>query len=235
MEKLNKLLESKQFTNDAIGVIFFDLILCMVLVSLISWFYKKFSQTLGGKTHIGSILPLIGLTVFLVITVVKSSLALSLGLVGALSIVRFRTPIKEPEELGYLFLTIAAGLGLGANQTISTVSAVIGILIIISLFKISSLSNIGSDKEKNIFLNLEYDTKSKKQKDMLIKDVNEIIRKNSIESDLRRLDIKGSSVDLAFLVSLENINSLQVIIKNLEKNYPNITINYIDQKQLPSI
>ena len=88
MEKLNELLESKQFANDAIGVIFFDLILCMVLVSLISWFYKKFSQTLGGKTHVGSILPLIGLTVFLVITVVKSSLALSLGLVGALSIVR---------------------------------------------------------------------------------------------------------------------------------------------------
>ena len=129
MEKLNELLESKQFTNDAIGVIFFDLILCMVLVSLISWFYKKFSQTLGGKTHIGSILPLIGLTVFLVITVVKSSLALSLGLVGALSIVRFRTPIKEPEELGYLFLTIAVGLGFGAGYEITTIVITLSILI----------------------------------------------------------------------------------------------------------
>ena len=51
-----------------------------------------------------------------VITIVKSSLALSLGLVGALSLVRFRTAIKEPEELSYIFLCIAIGLGLGANQ-----------------------------------------------------------------------------------------------------------------------
>ena len=219
----------------AVDVIVFNIFIGAILAFVIKFHFKKFSSTLTNKNQFSNIFPIILLTTLLVISIVKSSLALSLGLVGALSIVRFRTPIKEPQELGYLFLTIAAGLGLGANQTISTVSAVIGILIIISLFKISSLSNIGSDKEKNIFLNLEYDTKSKKQKDMLIKDVNEIIRKNSIESDLRRLDIKGSSVDLAFLVSLENINSLQVIIKNLEKNYPNITINYIDQKQLPSI
>ncbi len=41
-------------------------------------------------------------------------LMLGLGLVGALSIIRFRTPIKEPEELAYLFLAIAVGIGLGA-------------------------------------------------------------------------------------------------------------------------
>jgi hypothetical protein len=52
--------------------------------------------------------------------VVKSSLALSLGLVGALSIVRFRTPIKEPEELVYLFMAIAIGLGYGAGHVLIT-------------------------------------------------------------------------------------------------------------------
>ncbi|MEL0309828.1 MAG: DUF4956 domain-containing protein, partial [Gammaproteobacteria bacterium] len=51
-----------------------------------------------------------------VIIIVKYSLALSLGLVGALSIVRFRAAIKEPEELVYLFLVIALGLSFGANQ-----------------------------------------------------------------------------------------------------------------------
>ena len=57
------------------------------------------------------LLPL-SITVCLIITVVKSSLALSLGLVGALSIVRFRTPIKDPEDLVYLFWLLF-GLGLG--------------------------------------------------------------------------------------------------------------------------
>ena len=66
--------------------------------------------------------------------VVKTSLALSLGLVGALSIVRFRTPIKEPEELIYLFLAIAIGLGFGAGYPIITILIVIVILVIIYFF-----------------------------------------------------------------------------------------------------
>ena len=106
MQNINDLLSIEQFAQQSISIVLVNLLLCMILVSFVGWFYKKFSRSLGGKTHVGAILPLIGLTVFMVITVVKSSLALSLGLVGALSIVRFRTPIKEPEELGYLFLTI---------------------------------------------------------------------------------------------------------------------------------
>ena len=66
--------------------------------------------------------------------IVKSSLAFSLGLVGALSIVRFRAAIKEPEELVYLFLVIATGLGLGANQTKITILGVLTTLVITFLF-----------------------------------------------------------------------------------------------------
>ena len=77
---------------------------------------------------------MLSLITFLVILIVKSSLALSLGLVGALSIVRFRTPIKEPEELIYLFLAIALGLGYGAGQIIPTTSIAIIIFFIIWFF-----------------------------------------------------------------------------------------------------
>ena len=63
----------------------------------------------------GRFIPLAIITT-LVITVIKFSLALSLGLVGALSIVRFRAAIKEPEELVYLFFIIGIGLANGANQ-----------------------------------------------------------------------------------------------------------------------
>ena len=68
-----------------------------------------------------------------------AKIALSLGLVGALSIVRFRTPIKEPEELAYLFICIAAGFGYGANQTIPTTVAVIVILLLVYLVKIKKV------------------------------------------------------------------------------------------------
>lgn len=84
------------------------------LMSLvIRWHFQRYGTSLSNRQEFSEIFPFIVLTTLLVITVVKSSLALSLGLVGALSIVRFRTPIKEPEELAYLFLSIAVGPGAG--------------------------------------------------------------------------------------------------------------------------
>ena len=156
MDQINKILTNQQLIEQPISEIVLNLILCMLLVSLVSWFYKKFSQSLGGKTHIGSVLPLIGLTVFLVIVVVKSSLALSLGLVGALSIVRFRTPIKEPEELGYLFLTIAVGLGFGAGYEIITIIITISILTFLYFTSIKQNSN-DTNGEYTILVNVSDD------------------------------------------------------------------------------
>jgi hypothetical protein len=54
-----------------------------------------------------------------------------LGLVGALSIVRFRTPIKEPEELLYLFLSIGLGVGFAAGQILLTILVFISTVIVI--------------------------------------------------------------------------------------------------------
>jgi len=105
---------------------------CILSSFILRYVYIHKSISLSGKFHIGSVIPLLATITFLVIMIVKSSLALSLGLVGALSIVRFRTPIKEPEELIYLFLAIALGLGYGAGLTAITtvVFAVIVIMIV---------------------------------------------------------------------------------------------------------
>ncbi|MEO1895580.1 MAG: DUF4956 domain-containing protein, partial [Methylococcales bacterium] len=100
-----------------------NLIIGTILALILRFHFRRFGSTLSNREEFAMVFPFILLTTILIITVVKSSLALSLGLVGALSIVRFRTPIKEPEELAYLFLSIAMGLGLGANQTIPTIVA----------------------------------------------------------------------------------------------------------------
>ena len=94
----------------------FNMILGAILSSIIGWHYSQRAKKKVLRPELGFVLPVICLTTLLVISVVKSSLALSLGLVGALSIVRFRTPVKEPEELAYIFLAIALGLALGADQ-----------------------------------------------------------------------------------------------------------------------
>lgn len=218
MEKLNNLLTTQQFTEASINSIVINLILCMILVSFVSWFYKRYSQSLGGKTHIGSILPLIGLTVFLVITVVKSSLALSLGLVGALSIVRFRTPIKEPEELGYLFLTIAVGLGFGAGFKITTIIITLSILVYLYL---------SGEKQNKNKINGEYTILI----NILNKNYDEscaLIKKSTVASKLIKAETHDSRVSVYFNVSIDNNFNLQELIKKLKMIDENSSLDFVE-------
>ena len=128
-----------------------NFILCVCMSFLVRSFYVKYSISLTGKHHVGVVIPILACIVFLIIMVVKSSLALSLGLVGALSIVRFRTPIKEPEELVYLFLAIAIGLGYAAGHTLLTTILSLSILIIVYFWL--SNKNIEKTGEYNLVIN----------------------------------------------------------------------------------
>jgi hypothetical protein len=108
-----------------------NLLLSALLAFLLSRVYVRFGHALSNRDLFGRNFVVIAMTTMVIITIVKSSLALSLGLVGALSIIRFRAAIKEPEELSYLFLAISIGLGFGASQTLITLIAfavIVGIL-----------------------------------------------------------------------------------------------------------
>ena len=104
-----------------LGNFILNLCLTILLTVAISFLYSKYGNSISNRKSFGDNYPLIGIATFLIITIIKSSLALSLGLVGALSIVRFRSAIKEPEELSYIFFTIAIALGFGANQIYVTI------------------------------------------------------------------------------------------------------------------
>ena len=70
----------------------------------IAWLYRYFysSRSTGSEAH--RAFPLLGIFITAIFIAIQFSLPLSLGLLGALSIVRFRTPIKEPEEIGFIML-----------------------------------------------------------------------------------------------------------------------------------
>jgi uncharacterized membrane protein YhiD involved in acid resistance len=102
--------------NLSFGSIVFAMFLSALSAEAIAIVYRKYARSLGNRVAFSQIFWLLATITTVVITIVKFSLALSLGLVGALSIVRFRAAIKEPEELVYLFLVIAIGLSMGAGQ-----------------------------------------------------------------------------------------------------------------------
>ena len=203
----------------------------VVLALMLRWHYERFGSTLSNRAEFAQVFPFILLTTILIISVVKSSLALSLGLVGALSIVRFRTPIKEPEELAYLFLAIAMGLGLGAAQTLATVLAGSAILIVAALVK----SRPRQKRSQNLYLSVEWQSDSDDPTDGCLDKLNEVVSRHVLSSDLRRFDVRDSSIETTYIIDVAAPGHLSALTDDLRESYPNAGITFLDQSQMPSV
>ena len=177
---------------------------------------------MSNRSSLGGVFPLVLLTTILVISIVKSSLALSLGLVGALSIVRFRTPIKEPEELAYLFFAIATGLGLGADQRLATVVASVVILGILAgrhwIFR--------PKRDHNLFLNIEVPDGAKNG---TLEELNDLLRESVRSADARRLDVQGGHLQATFSVNCKDEEQLVGAMNELKDKFPTASITFVDQ------
>ena len=223
---MNNLLDINQLINpniDQLDIIptLFSFFICVLMSFIVREFYIKRSFSLTGKMHIGSIIPVLSAVVFLVIIVVKSSLALSLGLVGALSIVRFRTPIKEPEELVYLFLAIAVGLGYAAGQILITTIITLSILFIVNIW----LSNrkIAKTSEYNLVV------KWSKQ-DVMFEDILKEITPVVQNLKLVRLDKGPSDNTSVMLVVPDDESPVESITERLLKLDDSMRITLFEAK-----
>lgn len=129
------------FLENVTSVSVLDMVLTLLLAFLLGLFiYFVYKKTFSGVMYSASFgVTLIALTMItaLVILAVTSNVVLSLGMVGALSIVRFRTAIKEPLDIAFLFWSIAVGIVLAAGLIPLAVfgSAVIGIVLIVFVNK----------------------------------------------------------------------------------------------------
>ena len=218
---LLELLSSTSATQVELLPTLFNFFICIAMSFVLRSVYLRRSFSLTGKNHIGSILPILSVTVFLVIVIVKSSLALSLGLVGALSIVRFRTPIKEPEELVYLFLAIAIGLGYAAGQVLIT--TVLMSIIIALIFIWLSNRKLSATNEFNLVLSW---------KDKKI-DFQEMLSKlETMTSSVKiiRYDTSSSDSSAVLLVSPDRENFIDSVHAELESMDPDLRISFFESK-----
>ncbi len=199
----------------------FNFLVCVLMSFVTREVYIRRSYSLTGKMHLGSIIPILSTVVFLVIVIVKSSLALSLGLVGALSIVRFRTPIKEPEELVYLFLAIAIGLGYASGQLLITTVLSIAILTMIMLW-LSNL-NIAKTSEYNLVINW-------KMPDLSFEMLSEKLEEVSESLKLVRLDRSSTSNTAVMLVVPNSDTSLDSVTKGLQDLDSELSISFFEAK-----
>lgn len=208
------------FSPKAIPSFIFSFLICTVLSFLLGRLYIKYGNSLSNRKSFARNFMILAITTMFIISVVKSSLALSLGLVGALSIVRFRSAIKEPEELTYLFLTISIGLGCGAGLSILTIIAFIGFALVIWF---------NNRLKKELDSQSLYLTVASSAADKV--DLNKIIvelKKYCSSIKLKRTDENANGIEASFYVEFDGIEQLEQTKNALKSIHPSISITFMD-------
>ena len=208
-----------QNTSVDLMTFIFNMLLTILLSLALSALYLKFGTSLSNRREFSRIFITISCTTMLIITLVKSSLALSLGLVGALSIVRFRAAIKEPEELSYLFLAIAIGLGFGANQraiTIVAFSIIAGVTIL----------SIPSRLNQRQAMALSIVSQGSERPDL--EKLTDVLKKYCSSVRMKRFDETPDLFEGLFFVEFQNFAQLRRLKEALKGFDRQMTITFLD-------
>ena len=200
-----------------------NLFLTAFFAFIVKTLFVAYANTSSNKRYFANNFVLLGLATMIIITIVKSSLALSLGLVGALSIVRFRTPIKEPEELVYLFLVIGIGLGLGANQRMIISVA----LLFIVLFVVFSHRRRERAIDKGLFLTI-----TTADDNVNLDQVTSVLDKYCSDIDLHRFSNSKGKIEMSFIIDLNNLNDFDRCNQSLKDLDNEMLVNMLDYRDL---
>lgn len=191
----------------------------IVIALILEFTYSKCAKSLSNRKLFANNFLLLIFTTMVIITIVKSSLALSLGLVGALSIVRFRAAIKEPEELAYLFFAISMGLGLGANQRAITILAFV--LLIVILWGRHFIGT--KTAHRNLFLTIRGDSESV---DMAAIDA--LIEQHFRQSSMKRMDDDHSISEASYQVDVKDSKEIIAFKDLMATTHPKVSVGFMD-------
>ena len=200
------------FIENVTSVSVIDMVIALVLAFAIGLFiflvHKKTYQGVMYSSSFGvALVALVPITA-MVIMAVSSNIALSLGMVGALSIVRFRTAIKEPLDIAFLFWAIAVGIVLATGMIVLAVlgSAIIGIVMLVFVNRKSHYSPYilvltcageGAENEACALVNNSCDKSVIKSK---------MVRDGAIELNM---EVRLKNDDVSFVNALSSISGVR--------------------------
>lgn len=144
-----------QGTGPQISPLAFLMLMAVSLLSslFIAYLYVHFYSNRATGSQVHRAFPLLGISITAIFVTIQFSLPLSLGLLGALSIVRFRTPIKEPEEIGFIMLVIATSIAIATFKL--AFAAIIFVIALAALFGQALTRRLtGMDANRTIVISL---------------------------------------------------------------------------------
>lgn len=196
--------------------ILINLVIALLLSLLIYLIYKiTYSGAVYSKSF-GATLVMVTIVTTMVIMVIGTNLAMSLGMVGALSIIRFRSALKDPKDSGYLFWGIASGLACGAGVYII---AIIGFLIIAFIMIIFSIDIFNSNNYLLIIQGKKID----------FDDIDKLIKQLCKSKKLRMKNFNEGNCEIIYEVKLDNKKE-ELIIEELKSINDISIVNIVSYK-----
>lgn len=188
------------FSSQTLGVsslltIIVTMVLALVLGCAIAWVYRRNYRGVMFSGNFTLTLIMMTLITAPVVLCIKNSIALSMGMVGALSIVRFRTAVKDPLDTAYMFWALTTGILLGAGQFLLTVVAMVLIAIIMTV-----LVNIQSKGVNSYLLVIRASAEAERSIAQLVSGIR--IQK------LKSKTVNGSSVEMTYEVRVDKPDAL---------------------------
>ncbi len=186
--------------------------------------FLRFGAAPGDRSRFGNLFPLFTLSTIVVLTVVQASIPLSLGLLGALSIVRFRSAIKTPEELVYLLFCVSIGLSLGAQHRLLSVVAV----VVVGAFVLLRSRFDEPSAERSFLLSISGDAGRFFGEGRTVLDrLSAMVR----GLELQRLDRDGDRVELRTLVSVEG-GDVAAFLNRIRAAFPDFDVACVASDQV---
>lgn len=197
----------------------FCIALAMAFSLLLRFIYNYINHESNELYDFSKSFVLVTISTFFVVFIVKSSLTLSLGLVGALSIVRFRTPIKDPLELAILFACIGVGIGLAVQAYILVI--IFYLTVVIFIVFSSLVDNLNLFKFKKDSKVIEVESNNSFQHILITDYFNE----KNINIKLLASNINNEYKTSLFLIFLNKQNE-----ENILNDLNNLSLQYSDVK-----
>ncbi len=193
-----------------------------LLTLYVRFLYRRCNSSFSGSDSVARVFPLLTMVTIGVIAVAKTSPSLALGLIGTLSIIRFRVAIKEPEELVYLFLCIGIGLALGAEQPLLAVATV----VVVTVFVLGIHFTTRTRHRQSLLLTITGDSKAQFNdgETGVLAVVNELIDHYT----LQRLDLEQDRGQMRIAINRGNDVETSVLVASLRERLPECEFSYVN-------
>ena len=201
-------------SNLTIALIVFNMLFAGLIGSLIAWMYRRFFM--GVLFQKSFAVTIIGITMVttLVIMVISGNLILSLGMVGALSIVRFRAAIKDPLDVLYIFWAVGSGIAIAVSQYLVVLVSVITIGAVFGL-----LSRVSTSKQPKLIVVTSSASAQKRIEDLILKNDKKVLSRSTQMSDGRSEQVFETTNSIDSQSLLEQLSEIDSTVELRLLNY----------------